>query len=66
MEEHICSICGKAFVGYGNCASPVADAPCCDSCNANVVIPARLAALKKRQSKRAALDPGIARKEGKE
>lgn len=37
-----CSICGKKNEGYGNNARPVNDGKCCDYCNANVVIPARI------------------------
>lgn len=37
-----CSICGKKYDGYGNNARPVNDGKCCDYCNANVVIPARI------------------------
>lgn len=37
-----CCICGKEFEGFGNNANPVMDGICCDDCNANVVIPARL------------------------
>jgi len=41
-----CSICGKEFEGWGNNAWPVNDGTCCDECNANVVIPMRLADLR--------------------
>lgn len=40
-----CVICGKPIIGYGNNAAPVADGKCCDQCNQNVVIPARLKEL---------------------
>ena len=42
-----CCICGKEFIGYGNNPSPVKEeGRCCDECNANVVIPTRIAQLK--------------------
>ena len=41
-EKQKCVICGKPIVGYGNNALPVAEGNCCDQCNQNVVIPARL------------------------
>lgn len=41
-KEKICSICGKAYTGYGNNAQPVNNGRCCDDCNGMVVIPARL------------------------
>lgn len=44
-----CSICGKAFKGYGHNPEPVKrwmDGSCCDSCNASVVLPARIASVK--------------------
>lgn len=37
-----CCICGKEFAGYGNNAEPVKHGRCCDDCNINTVIPARL------------------------
>ena len=40
MECSICEI--KLDDDYGNNASPVNDGTCCDNCNMNVVIPARL------------------------
>lgn len=47
-----CCICGKEFIGYGNNPYPVVEHPlgnrCCDKCNDEVVIPAR---LKKMQEK---------------
>lgn len=42
----ICCICGKEFDGYGNNPYPVKDKGCCcDECNANAVIPARIGIL---------------------
>ena len=50
-EKKICCICGKEFTGWGNNPDPITDADgnlfdendcCCDDCNNNVVIPARL------------------------
>ena len=46
-ETHTCVICGKEFQGYGNNAEPVEKGKCCDNCNRNVVIPARLEEFKK-------------------
>ena len=43
-----CCICGKEFVGWGNNPYPVVkdeDARCCDDCNMEFVIPARIAEL---------------------
>jgi rRNA maturation endonuclease Nob1 len=38
-----CILCGKAFTEYGNNPWPVAHSGrCCDVCDANVVIPARM------------------------
>lgn len=40
-----CCICGKKIIGYGNNPWPVVkdeDSVCCDSCNSDVVIPARI------------------------
>lgn len=44
-EKHICCICGKEFIGWGNNPYPVVEEEgerCCDDCNAIVVIPARI------------------------
>lgn len=41
-----CSICGDEMEEeYGNNAQPVNDGECCDRCNQEVVIPARLEEL---------------------
>jgi hypothetical protein len=37
-EEKICSICQRAFAGFGNNAQPVNDGRCCDECNQRVVL----------------------------
>lgn len=45
MEEKVCCICGKKFTGWGNNPWPVNNeegAECCDDCNYEFVIPARL------------------------
>lgn len=46
QDKKQCSICNKKFVGWGNNAKPVNDGICCDDCNLNAVIPARLGLLK--------------------
>lgn len=40
-EVHKCSICEAEYSGFGNNAAPF-DGRCCDQCNWNVVIPARM------------------------
>lgn len=47
-QVHICSICGKEFVGYTNDAYPVNNGECCDLCNWSVVIPARIEMMDSR------------------
>ena len=42
LEHHKCIICGNEFDGYGNNADPVKHGVCCDKCNQEKVIPARL------------------------
>jgi|PlaIllAssembly_1097288.scaffolds.fasta_scaffold1270755_2 hypothetical protein len=54
-KQLVCSICGKGIEpetyygrvvwSQGNNAEPVTDGRCCNSCNASVVIPARLRQL---------------------
>lgn len=47
MNNQICCICGKQFVGYRNNPSPIKnDGMCCDKCNAEVVVPARIKLLR--------------------
>jgi len=45
-DEHIktpCCICDELFEGYGNNPAPVMNkGKCCDDCNSNIVIPARI------------------------
>lgn len=38
----LCDICGKDAGEYGNNAAPVKKGICCNDCNTNIVIPARL------------------------
>lgn len=50
-EKKKCCICGKMFEGWGNDPWPVTEDPnavCCDKCNANIVIPARIAMAYKK------------------
>ena len=45
-NKFTCCICGKEIVGWGNNPEPVSDTgECCDVCNDNIVIPARLDSL---------------------
>ena len=48
-EKHKCILCGKEFDGWGNNAWPIKDGICCDDCNAEKVIPARIAKLYKKE-----------------
>lgn len=54
MEKYYtCSICGKKCVGYGNNPQPIKDnynERCCDECNNNYVIPARILVFKTGKS----------------
>lgn len=45
-EVHICSICDKAYNGYGNNARPISKGRCCDKCNSKVIM-ARISQLVK-------------------
>jgi hypothetical protein len=49
-ETDTCIICGKPYY-FGNNAAPVANGFCCDHCHLEVVIPARMAQLKKPRQK---------------
>lgn len=41
-QIHVCCLCFEKFVGYGNNPMPLAEGLCCDKCNAEKVIPARM------------------------
>ena len=42
-ETKICCLCGQEFIGWGNNPQPLAEeGACCDQCNLERVIPARL------------------------
>ena len=48
-EKHICCICGKEFIGWGNNPYPITDEEdevCCDECNYSEVLPARIEQLR--------------------
>lgn len=48
MRQKICCICNELYIGYGNNPWPVKDeGECCDNCNFEKVIPARLEDLRK-------------------
>jgi hypothetical protein len=58
IKPKICSICQREFsplicfeqyvMEHGNNAQPVNDGRCCDKCNQNIVVPARINALNRR------------------
>jgi len=37
-----CVICKQEYDGFGNNAEPVEEGECCDKCNMEVVVPARM------------------------
>lgn len=48
VSAYTCCICGESFVGYGNNPAPITSkGRCCNKCNSEVVIPARLLRLQK-------------------
>ena len=52
-DEHKCCICGEPVEGYGNNPFPVrVEGECCDKCNAEVVIPARIEKMKETVSEK--------------
>ena len=43
-KKKVCCICGKEFTGFGNNPWPVKEeGECCDDCNHDKVVPARIA-----------------------
>lgn len=53
QQAQKCVICGKVFTGYGNNADPIADGECCDKCNSDVVVPARIEQLRRARENNA-------------
>lgn len=43
----MCALCGAPLYGLGNNAEPLSDGRCCDHCNTERVIPARMAVFMK-------------------
>lgn len=62
-EHHKCVICGKDFDGWGNNAWPIKDGICCDECNREEVIPARLKQLYLKEDKEEKEIPDISVKD---
>lgn len=56
-DSETCCICKEPIKGYGNNAEPVCSGRCCDKCNMDVVLPARVKAF--RNSKNEELDDDI-------
>lgn len=50
--KYTCCICGKEFEGWGNNPWPVGKTTekCCDKCNMEVVIPARIEMINKEKN----------------
>lgn len=48
LEEGMCSLCGYPYDHYGNNPEPLMrfEHRCCDACNMEKVIPARLAVMR--------------------
>jgi hypothetical protein len=54
MEKYTCCICNKEKEGYGNNPYPLCDekdykSRCCDECNINYVLKARMLLIEKEQ-----------------
>jgi hypothetical protein len=50
----VCSLCGNPYTGFGNNPEPLRpyEQRCCNYCNQNVVIPARLKRMKEGRDPR--------------
>lgn len=44
-----CSICQRQFAGMGNNAQPVNDGRCCDECNREIVVRARIVITERKK-----------------
>jgi len=57
MPKYKCCICGREFSDFGNNPWPVCiKGLCCDICNADIVLPARMAQMQNRY-----VSPGLPR-----
>lgn len=46
ISEYVCCVCGEKHRGYGNSPAPLKnEGRCCDRCNLEKVLPARIGAL---------------------
>jgi hypothetical protein len=60
-----CVICGKQFTGYGHNADPIsAEGQCCDKCNMDEVIPARVQIMYMIMSMNKTTNPTETKKKG--
>jgi hypothetical protein len=50
MENKQCSICLRHFTEFGNSAWPINNGRCCNVCNDNVVIPARIRMQRRKET----------------
>jgi hypothetical protein len=48
-ENGACSICGEPYTRFGHNAEPINHDRCCDKCNQDVILPARM--LRRRQGR---------------
>ena len=51
-QEYVCCFCGKTFNDWGNNPYPACEdenARCCDDCNNEVVLPARILAMSRNK-----------------
>ena len=50
-EKHVCCICGKQFIGYGNNPSPYKErGECCNECDKDYVLPLRFCLMHKKKN----------------
>ena len=50
MEKKKCILCKKEFEGFGNNPAPLStEGVCCDMCNFNKVVPARIDELREKE-----------------
>jgi hypothetical protein len=60
--ENNCSICLRRFMEFGNNAWPINNGRCCNVCNDNVVIPARIRMQRRKETEAKDQPPGSAPK----
>jgi hypothetical protein len=51
-ENGACTICGRPYTRFGNNAEPINHGRCCDDCNRDIILPARISRIQQGRDPR--------------